>query len=493
MGQTGYAYIFDRTTGELVAHSNLSRYLELRGQNVAQVPIVRQTVAGDASINHQYTGLEGSQVIGADSPFEETDWVMVAELPTREALASVRNMVYLLGGLLVVGTLAAAAVGLLLPRRLVRPLVALQEGAHEIEKGHLDYVLDVKTGDEIEDLANAFNEMAASLKSSRAEIEQYGHELEAKVEERTSELAQATEEMRRRAVQLETSAEVARAITSVRDLDRLLPQVAQLISERFGWYHVGIFLVDEAGEYAVLRAANSEGGRRMLERGHRLKVGEVGIVGHVTGAGQPRIALDVGQDAVYFDNPDLPATRSEMALPLKVGEPVIGALDVQSTEAAAYDQEDVALLSTLADQVAIAIENARLFEESRQALREVQAVHRQYLQQEWSRVVSRQGQLAYEYRDAGTPPLTDFALPEIEQALSQGEVVSVSDSGREPWRDGSGTRPQPGDGSRRAAPPRSPHWRRRSSCASRRSAWSTCKRSVGPATGARTRSPWSRR
>ncbi len=468
VGQTGYAYIVDRTTGELVAHSNLSRYLQLRGQSVSNVPIVRQVLAatgGSASVNHQYTGLEGAQVIGADSPFEETEWVMVAELPTGEALVSVQNMVYLLGGLLVVGTLIAAGVGLLIPRRLVRPLVALQQGAHEIERGRLDYVLDVKTGDEIEDLANAFNEMAAGLKSSRAEIEQYGHELETKVEERTYELAQASEEMRRRTVQLETSAEVARAIASVRDPGRLLSQVTQLISERFGWYHVGIFLVDEAREYAVLRAANSEGGRRMLERGHRLKVGEVGIVGYVTGAGQPRIALDVGEDAVYFDNPDLPATRSEMALPLKVGEQVIGALDVQSTESAAYDQEDVDLLSALADQVAIAIENARLFDESRQALREVQAVHRQYLQQEWSRVTSRRGQLAYEYRDAGTAPMADFALPETEQALNRGEMVNVlslgpispggpavtSGTGGEPHWDGSGTPLLSGDGGRQAA------------------------------------------
>jgi len=425
VGQTGYAYIVDHTTGEMVAHSNLSRYLQLRGQDVGYVPIVRQLLAGDATTRPQYTGLEGEEVIGAGAPFEETGWVMVAELPTREALTSVRNMVYLLGGLLVVGILVAAGVGVLLPRRLVRPLVALQQGAREIEKGHLDYVLDVKTGDEIEDLANAFNEMAASLKSSRAEVEQYGHELEAKVEERTSELAQATEEMRRRTVQLETSAEVARAITSVRDLDRLLPQVATLISQRFGWYHVGIFLVEDDGQYAVLRAANSEGGQRMLERGHRLKVGEVGIVGYVTGLGRPRIALDVGADAVYFDNPDLPATRSEMALPLLVGDQVIGALDVQSTAPAAYDQEDVALLSALADQVAIAIDNARLFEESRQALREVQAVHRQYLAQEWSRVASRRGQLAYEYRDASTSPLDDFTLPEIDLALARGEVVSL--------------------------------------------------------------------
>jgi GAF domain-containing protein len=109
-------------------------------------------------------------------------------------------------------------------------------------------------------------------------------------------------------------------------------------------------------------------------------------VGHVTRTGQPRISLDVGADAVYFDNPDLPETRSEMALPLRLGgetQEVIGALDVQSTESTAFDQEDVAVLSSLADQIAIAIQNARLFQQSQQALEETEAVYRRRLRAEW--------------------------------------------------------------------------------------------------------------
>ena len=113
--------------------------------------------------------------------------------------------------------------------------------------------------------------------------------------------------------------------------------------------------MDTFGEYAILQAANSVGGQRMLERQHKLKVGQVGIVGYVTGQGKPRIALDVGADAVYFDNPDLPDTRSEMAVPLTIGEKVIGALDVQSEKQSAFNDEDIAVLTTMADQVAIAI------------------------------------------------------------------------------------------------------------------------------------------
>jgi signal transduction histidine kinase/ActR/RegA family two-component response regulator len=344
-------------------------------------------------------------------------------LPAEEALADVRRMLYLLVGLLVVGAVVAGGLGLILPRRIVRPLLTVQEGARRIGAGHLDHVIHVETGDEIQDLAEAFNDMAVGLQSSQVKLEQWGRDLEVKVEERTSELAEVSAQMRRRAARLEASAEVAQAIASVRDLDRLLPQVTHLISERFGWYHVGIFLVDEARKYAVLQAANSDGGQVMLARGHSLRIGEIGIVGYVTHSGQPRVALDVGQDAVYFDNPDLPETRSEMALPLEVEGQIIGALDVQSTKEAAYDDEDVAMMRILAGQVAIAIENSRLFEQSRKALEEVQSLHRQYIRQEWAKVVTDQQDLSYEYRRSGTAAEREPWPEELDDALVSGEPV----------------------------------------------------------------------
>jgi GAF domain-containing protein len=183
------------------------------------------------------------------------------------------------------------------------------------------------------------------------------------------ENARLFEETQRRATQLAAAAEVARDATAILDVDQLLDQTVHLISEQFGFYHAGVFLLDEQSEYAVLRAASSEGGRRMLERGHQLRVGEVGIVGYAAGTGEPRIAFDVGEDAAHFAHADLPDTRSEMALPLKVQERVIGVLDVQSTQEAAFSEEDVAVLQTMADQLATAIANARLFEEAQRRAR----------------------------------------------------------------------------------------------------------------------------
>ena len=425
IGETGYSYIVDRHSGQLIAHSDLSRFLSLRGEDLSDISIVRQIVEGQSEIDHQYHGLEGERVIGAATSLPLTDWTLVVELPTREAMVSVRQMLYLLAGLLAIGVLLAAGLGAVIPPRIVRPLLALREGAQEIGAGNLDYVVQVETGDEIQDLAESINEMALSLKRSQSELERWGRELERRVQDRTRALAETSARMERRAAQLQISAEVAHAIASLRDLDQLLSEVTHLISKRFGWYHVGIFLLDERGQYAVLQAANSEGGQRMLQRGHRLRVGREGIVGTVVGNGEPRIALDVGEDAVYFDNPDLPETRSEMALPLKVGDQVIGALDVQSTEAAAYDQEDIALLSSLADQIAVAIENVRLFERTQRALEEVQKLHRRYVQRQWSEMTRRQGEVVYEYNRLGQPLPSDVLPPEVEIAMQEGEIVTL--------------------------------------------------------------------
>ena len=241
------------------------------------------------------------------------------------------------------------------------------------------------------------------------------------------ELQEANERTRRRAAQLQAVAEVGRAIAQVRDPDELLPQVTELVSRHFGYYHVGIFMLDQARRYAVLRAANSEGGRRMLARNHKLAVGRQGVVGYVTSTGEPRIALDVGADAAHFANPDLPDTRSEVALPLQIGGQIIGALDVQSVEPEAFDEQDVAVLSALADQVAIAIENARLFQQSQEALAEVKEAQRRYVQEVWQEFLRQRPDLQFEYALEGIPSALGVELPTTRQAVAQGELVAVSD------------------------------------------------------------------
>jgi len=215
-------------------------------------------------------------------------------------------------------------------------------------------------------------------------------ELEKRVEQRTAELDTLNRRNEKRARQFEAIAQVARSISSAQRLDILLPQVTDVISREFGFYHVGVFLLDNRKEYAVLSAANSPGGQRMLERNHRLKVGETGIVGFAAGTGKARIALDTGVDATFFNNPDLPETRSEIALPLRIGENVIGVIDVQSKQPNAFDEEDVNTLSTLADQVSIAIQNAKQYEETNRAFAESEVLTRQFVQGGWRQFTKSQ-------------------------------------------------------------------------------------------------------
>ena len=203
--------------------------------------------------------------------------------------------------------------------------------------------------------------------------------------------------------ELKAAAQVAREASAIHDLERLLEDTVNLISERFGFYHAGIFLIDERDEYAILRAASSEGGKWMLARNHKLPVGKVGIVGYVAWKGEPRIALDVGEDAVFFNNPDLPQTRSEMALPLKVRQRTIGVLDVQSTDAGAFTEEDISILQTLADQLALAIDNARLFTETQLTVKELDALNKRLVTQAWRPYQSRYT-TAYKYDRLGVIP-----------------------------------------------------------------------------------------
>lgn len=192
------------------------------------------------------------------------------------------------------------------------------------------------------------------------------------------------ERIEKQLTQLNLAAQVARQAASIHDLNQLLSETTRLISDQFGFYHVGIFLVSSDGQNAVLRSTNSEGGQRMMERGHQLEVGKVGIVGYAVGSGEARIALDVGEDATYFNNPDLPETHSEMALPLKVRGRVIGALDVQSEQTNAFHDEDIRILQTLADQVALAIDNANLLAESHKALQDLQDLYIRQIHKTWA-------------------------------------------------------------------------------------------------------------
>src|SRR3990172_8663169 len=290
----------------------------------------------------EYSSFDALPVVGAYEWSEQQQMGVVLEMPQSEVYAGLSSLAPFFIVLLATTILAVLLLVPLATRQSLRPLTALAQVVERIARGQFEQRVPIERRDEVGRLGESFNAMATELSSMYRSLEE-------RVAERTH--------------QIQTASEVARDAAFIRDVDALLDQVVRLISDRFAFYHAGIFLTE--GDDAVLRAASSEGGRRMLERGHRLAVGKVGLVGYVTGTGKPRIALDVGADAVHFANPDLPHTRSELALPLRVGASVIGALDVQSNEPNAFDDHDLVVLQTMADQLATALENARLLDSLR--------------------------------------------------------------------------------------------------------------------------------
>jgi GAF domain-containing protein len=262
------------------------------------------------------------------------------------------------------------------------------------------------------------------LRNVNRDLENLTNNLEQRVNDRTAELEKANKQTSSRAAQLQAITELSEAIAQLQDLGELFSVTANLISARFGFYHVGIFLVDTQREYAIMQASNSEGGQRMLARSHSLKLG-TGVVGFAAQSGQPRIALDVGADAIFFNNPDLPKTRSEVALPLKSRGETFGILDVQSTEAGAFTNEDLQVLTALANQVSIAFENTRLLTETRAALAQVQEVYDEFTRAEWSRAVVKAEQAGFRYQTGRIEMLeTGLNSPEVVLAVKKGEVVT---------------------------------------------------------------------
>lgn len=254
-------------------------------------------------------------------------------------------------------------------RRFSSPLQTLTESTQKFAQGEWDARANVSRNDEIGLLAFTFNQMAEELSSMYASL--------------NTQVQEQTEELRTRSSQFEATAQVAREAAAIHDLDSLLIQTTKLISQHFGYYHAGIFLIDENEMYAILQAANSEGGKKMLERGHKLAVGQTGVVGRVAETGYPRIALNVGVDRFFFDNPDLPETRSEMALPLKAQDRIIGVLDVQSKTPDAFSNSDAEVLQIMADQIALAINNARLLEQTEQTIQELHTLYGERFERGW--------------------------------------------------------------------------------------------------------------
>jgi GAF domain-containing protein/HAMP domain-containing protein len=366
--------------------------------------------------NGVYTTYSGAVVLGFYKRFDRLDnTAMIAEVPRDYVLESSIRSLISTSALAAFAILIAIAAIVVSAESIANPITVLAETAERFANGQLSARAAIDRRDEIGALNRSYNQMAEQLQDIIGKLEQ--------------RVADRTRELEEQSLRLRTSAEIARDAATSHNLNDLLDKAGTLIQQRFGFYHTGIFLIDANREYAVLSASPTDAGKQMIANNHRLRIGEVGIVGRVAATGDPRITLDTGADVVFFNNPYLPKTRSEMALALKVENRIIGVLDVQSDQPQAFDDNDIAIIQILADQLATAIERARLLEQVEQNLRDIEQAYGRFTRESW-RTLGESGLLSksgYRFDNIRIQPITE--APELgEEVMAKGVPVTSTDN-----------------------------------------------------------------
>jgi GAF domain-containing protein/HAMP domain-containing protein len=402
VGDTGYAYVIDNE-GKLIAYKDTARVI--KGEVISKIKPVNDFILNpgitSANLLSPYTGLNGSLVVGSYATLGSSKWAVVTELPWQEAYQQTIQVGLVSVGILIALATLAVVAGILVARRLSIPLTELTTTAAVVAAGDLKQRAKVKGGLEIEALAGAFNHMTDQLQG-----------LIGGLEERISERTRVLE---KRSLELQNAAQIVREVSKIQDTDTLLDRVSNLVKERFGYYHTGIFLIDDNEEYAVLKASAGETGKLMVSSKHKLKIEETSIVGYVAKQGDPRITLDVGADSVHYQNPLLPYTRSEMALPLTVGNRVIGVLDIQSEKTNAFDQSSISVIQMITDQISIGFERAQLLQGVQKNESELQLTLQENTYRSWRNFLEqRRGAVGYQFDGVTIESLSKSSLDNLK-------------------------------------------------------------------------------
>jgi signal transduction histidine kinase/HAMP domain-containing protein len=357
---------------DLQAASELGETGEVYFVDASGMALPQEQVVTSAGIEAAWVGkpsegphenYAGVPVIGVYRRIPELGLVLVAEQAQEEAFAGIDNVTAAVVGATLVVALATATIAAVVTRQLTRPIVRLTESAVNIARGDLEQRVPVTSRDEIGILAYVFNRMAAELKTLY-------DDLEGKVAERTALLQTANYQIQRRAIQMQASLEVSQAVASILDSDELLEQVVQVVKDRFVYSHVAVYTAGEDRGHLRLRASVGEAGSSHCEQVPADVAGPVGRAfreGRAVVESCP-VPMAVGPPASYV--------HAEAALPLRLGDQTLGVLSVVSTDEDGLDQDDISVIQNVANQITIALENARAYAVEREAVERLQELDR---------------------------------------------------------------------------------------------------------------------
>ncbi len=402
VGQTGRRLIVD-SNGIIIVHSDRA-YI---GQTLA--PELQSVLEGFRGQADYIDPISGRRMLATYTPVGgQLGWGMVVEQEYAEAFAQLNLIALITGGVLLLSIVSATGLTWLMGRGIALPILSLAEATRKIAAtGDLQYDIAVRGQDEVGQLAATFNQMVSGLRQAEEELATRAQILEEQVRQRAAVV------------------EVSQVTNAILDAEVLLQQAVDLIRERFGLYYVGLFLKDATGTWAVLRAGTGSAGAAMLARGHRIKLGE-GMIGWSVAQGESRVAAHAGADAVRLATEELPQTRSEAAIPLRSRGVTIGALTVQDDQEATFDENLIQSLQIMADQVAVAIDNARLLREAQAALEAEKRAYGELSARAWTSLLTARAVRGYIAREDGDAPvLAQSTSPAPDAAPDDGEDLNV--------------------------------------------------------------------
>jgi GAF domain-containing protein/HAMP domain-containing protein len=410
IGETGQAYVVDRH-GDLIASGDIARVL--RGENVGHLDIIGEFMRNPEPVGKVgmsvFQGINGATVVSTYVPLGTPDWAVVTELPLPEAFQTGIQFTVIAVLIMLAVAVLAGLLAVYLARRLAAPLLNLTETATQIAKGKLNLDASVAGPTEVTQLANAFNSMTTQLRELIGSLEQ-------RVADRTQ--------------RLEILAILSERLSAILDFEQLLMELVNQVKERFDYYHAHVYILDDNRQNLVMTAGAGQAGAEMKARGHHIPLhAPTSLVARAARSGEIVWVDNVREAEDWLFNPLLPDTYSEMAVPIVLEGQVVGVLDVQEDKLAGLDESDANLLRSLANHVAVAIRNARLFAEVEVALAKVRTAQEQYIGQAWKKVKTSPQVAEYQCRRSGAQLLDETVITYLEQetmSRDQATVVAVN-------------------------------------------------------------------